>query len=44
MKNKKDYVCPELTSMQVYCQDVLLGSAETDPFLNENSPWESEVH
>ena len=42
MKNKKDYVCPELTSMQVYCQDVLLGSAEGDFFI-EGSPWESEV-
>ena len=42
MKNKKDYVCPDLTSMELYVKDVLLGSAETDPF-GESSPWESGV-
>ena len=44
MKNKKDYVCPELSSMELYSQDVMLASpdAEPDPF-GESGPWGKEM-
>ncbi len=41
MKNKKDYVCPELTSIELYLEDVMFASpgAEEDPF-GEGNPWQ----